>query len=84
MSELEYKCAMCEEEFISDNPDWTEEDKWKEHDFFWGNVPRELAVKVCEDCFQKVNPIANPEIYNRSLAQHEFEKGSVVEVVEDE
>lgn len=53
-----FKCVMCGGEFESG---WTEEESHAELVSTFGDIPSDDCVLVCDDCYQKVNPIDFPE-----------------------
>jgi hypothetical protein len=61
-----YTCAHCGGTFRSQ---WSEEEALakKPQSQYWGDVPVEDCVRVCDDCWQNLRPEANPEAYQQYL-----------------
>lgn len=57
MNPNEYKCAMCRGVF---EKEWTDEEAVAELQEDFGAVPIEDCAVICDDCYQKVRPDANP------------------------
>jgi len=63
----EYRCALCQGVF---DKGWTDEEAQAELQRDFGNVPTESQMTVCDDCYQKACPDANPEV----MAAYQAEK----------
>lgn len=57
-SHRHFTCGLCKGRFCSD-PDFTEEQRIAEMESYFGAVPDEARVSVCESCFQKIHPARN-------------------------
>ena len=53
MKDNEYQCAHCSGIFEPE-PDWTEEQRWAEHDRNFPGASHETAAHICDDCYKKM------------------------------
>ncbi len=63
----EYTCALCGGVF---KKGWPDEEAQAESKKLWGNIPDEDMELVCDDCFKKCSPDANPKLYEEYKDEH--------------
>ena len=56
-----YKCAQCK---ITFETTWADKEVLAEKEKLFGNIPLEQCSIICDNCFQKLNSIIYPQLYN--------------------
>lgn len=60
MQVREFTCAMCGGTF---DCGWSEEEALAELQAVWGDVPPDHCDQVCDECWEKVKPQNNPDLF---------------------